>query len=121
MPEQTIEELKRELSNEKKKVSVLEQKLATYENDPSKSGYFAVKRIVNLQISYLQGFNIKDKIGGKPSEDGTYVRSKDMWESLPDMITKLDALKKTLKIGVEEEKEFAKSNGSFLDQVISSG
>jgi len=63
MPEQTIEELKRELSNEKKKVSVLEQKLATYENDPSKSGYFAVKRIVNLQISYRQGLISKIKSG----------------------------------------------------------
>ncbi len=113
-----IDELKRELANEKKKVSVLEQKLATYENDTSKSGYFAVKRIVNLQIAYLQNFSIKDKIGGKPSEDGTYVRSKDMWESLPKMITDLDALKRTLKIGVEEEEKFSKSNGAFLDGAI---
>ena len=112
------DDLKKQLSDEKKKVSILEQKLATYENDVSKSGYFAVKRIVNLQIAYLQNFNIKDKIGGKPSEDGTYARSKDMWESLPDMITKLGALKKTLKIGTEEEKEFETSGGSFLDHAI---
>ena len=117
-----IEDLKKQLSDEKKKVSVLEQKLATYEKDTSKSGYFAVKRIINLQIAYLQNFSIKDKIGGKPSEDGTYIRSKDMWESLPDMITKLDALKKTLRIGAEEEKEFEKSNGgSFLDQAVTGG
>lgn len=97
------EDLRKQLADEKKKVSVLEKTLADYENDPNNNGYFAVKRIVNQQIKYLQGFVIKDKISGKASEDATYARTKDMWEGLPKMISDLNVLKRDLKISSEEE------------------
>lgn len=90
MPEPTTEELKK--------------KLSFYEKDPQKRGYFALVRIVNQQIDYLNEFNIKDKVGGKPSEDGTFVRTKDMWENLPKMISSLLDLKTVLRINSEEEK-----------------
>lgn len=94
-----------EIDKLKKQINVLEQKLALYENDPEKNGYFAFKRILNQQVDYLKGFTIKDKISGKASEDATYARSKDMWESLPKMISDCANLKRELKISPEDESE----------------
>lgn len=94
----------------KKKVSVLEQKLSLYENDPEKSGFFALRRILNQQVEYLRGFTIKDKIAGKASEDATYARSKDMWESLPKMISDVNNLKIELRINKDDELSESKSN-----------
>lgn len=103
----------------KKKVSVLEQRLALYENDPEKSGYFAFKRILNQQVEYLKNFTIKDKISGKASEDATYARSKDMWESLPKMISEMNTLKKELNIDPrEEEKEYRKFSNPTTPESI---
>jgi hypothetical protein len=93
----------------KKKVSVLEQKLRLYENDPDKSGFFALKRIVNQQVDYLRNFTIKDRISGKASEDATYARSKEMWESLPKMISELNGLKRELRINNEDEEKESKN------------
>lgn len=92
-----------EIKELKQKVAALEQKLALYENDPEKNGYYAFKRILNQQVDYLKGFTIKDKISGKASEDATYARSKDMWESLPKMISDCANLKRELKISPEED------------------
>lgn|SRR3990167_3581817 len=100
-----IKELEKNLYDERKKVAVLEQTLSDYENEPTNNGYYAVKRIVNQQIKYLQGFVIKDKISGKASEDATYARTKDMWEGLPKMISDLNILKRDLKISTEDEEK----------------
>src|ERR1700689_3964120 len=98
-----------ELETLKKQISVLEQRLALYENDPQKNGDYVFRRILNQQVEYLKGFTIKDKIQGKASEDATYARSKDMWEGLPKMISDMNTLKKELNIDPkEEEKEFNK-------------
>jgi hypothetical protein len=94
MPEQTIEELKKEL--------------LLFKQDPQKRGYFSLVRIVNQQIDFLNGFSIKEKIGGKPSEDGTFARTKDMWENLPKMISSLLDLRAVLKINSDDEKEDAR-------------
>lgn len=88
---------------DEEKIKELEKKLSFYEKDPQKRGYFSLVRIVNQQIDYLNAFNIKEKIGGKPSEDGTFVRTKDIWENLPKMISSLTDLKQQLKISKEDE------------------
>lgn len=98
MPEETIEDYK-------KKVSVLEKRLAMYENDPGKRGYYSLRRIVNQQIDYLNTFNIKGNVGGKASEDATFARTKDMWEGLPKMISSLNELGVSLKIKADDEED----------------
>ena len=100
MPEESIESLK-------KQIIVLEQKVSLYEKDPSKKGYYSLRRIINQQIDYLNGFNIKGNVGGKASEDATYARTKDMWEGLPKMITSLNDLGVSLKITAKDEDDDA--------------
>lgn len=98
MAEQTIEGLKLQLKG-------ANERLYLYENDPEKRAYFALVRIVNQQVDLLNTFNIKSNIGGKPSEDGTFVRTQGIWKDLPAMITSLKELKITLKINPDEEKK----------------
>jgi hypothetical protein len=98
MSEQTIEGFR-------KKIFELEEKLTFFEKDASKRGYFALVRIVNQQIDYLNSFVIKSNVGGKASEDATFARTKDMWENLPKMISALSDLKSQLRITSDDEKE----------------
>lgn len=83
----------------------LKKKLEFYEKDPEKRGYFALVRIVNQQIDYLNDFNIKGNVGGKASEDATFSRTKDMWENLPKMISSLNDLKIQLRIKKDDEEK----------------
>lgn len=94
-----------EVEELKKKISVLEQKLALFEKDPAKRGYFSLCRIVNQQVDFLNNFNIKSKIGESAKEDATYGRTKDMWENLPKMISSLSDLRIQLKIKGDEDDE----------------
>lgn len=87
-----------------KKIKVLEQKLALYENDPVKRGYFSLVNIVNQQIDILNQFNLKSEIGSNPKEDKQYDRVKAIWEGLKEMIIDLRNLRIELKIS-EEDKE----------------
>lgn len=91
MAEPTIEELKRELD--------------FYRSDPEKRGYFALRRIVNMQIDHLNSFNIKANVTGKKSEDASFERTQSVWEKLPNMITSLNDLKSQLRISPDDEKE----------------
>ena len=86
----TIEEAK-ELEFYKKKFSVAE-------HDVALDGYLAYVNIVKQQVEYVKGFNIKSNIDGKKSETVLYDRSVALWESLPDMISKMNKLKMELKI-----------------------
>ena len=85
------------------KIQDLLKELDYYKSDPEKRGYFALRRIVNQQIDYLNDFNIKTNVGGKASEDATFVRTQAMWEKLPVMITSLKELKVQLKITFQDE------------------
>ena len=81
----------------------LKKKLELYEKDPEKRAYFALVRIVNMQVDYLNDFNIKTNIGGKASEDATFARTQGIWEKLPSMITSINDLKSVLKIKKQDE------------------
>lgn len=87
------------------KIQELLKELEYYKTDPEKRGYFALRRIVNQQIDYLNDFNIKTNVGGKASEDATFARTQTMWEKLPSMITSLTDLKSVLKIRHQDEAE----------------
>lgn len=79
-------------------VEELKKKLELYEKDAEKRAYYALVRIVNMQVDYLNNFDIKNKIAGKASEDATFARTQGIWENLPKMISSLNELKIALKI-----------------------
>lgn len=89
-------------------IEELKKRLDFYEKDPEKRAYFSLVRIVNMQVDYLNSFNIKEKIGGKASEDATFVRTQGIWENLPKMISSLSELKSTLKIKSGDENDLEK-------------
>jgi len=83
----------------------LKKKIAYYERDPQKKGYFTLVKIVNQHIDYLQAINVKDMITKEDKSKATaeYERAKGLWEGLPKMITALQDLKFELKITKEDE------------------
>lgn len=105
MSEESIDTLRRDLKREQDKVSVLEQKLALYEKDSIKRGFFALNRIVNQQVDILNQFDIKNKMSADKKTDPTYDRAEDIWTKLADMITKINTLRTDLKIYGKEEDE----------------
>jgi len=95
----------------------IKKELLFYKNDPEKRGYFALVRIINQQIDYLNDFNIKGNVGGKASEDATFARTKDMWENLPKMISSLSDLKTILKIKKVDEEDNMKNQRTSPESI----
>lgn len=87
-------------------IEELQRELDFYRNDPEKRGYFALRRIVNAQIDFLNSFNVKTNVSGKKSEDASFERTQGMWEKLPKMIADLADLKNQLRVTSKDEKEF---------------
>lgn len=98
-------------------IEELKNKLEMYEKDPEKRAYFALVRIVNQQVDYLNEFNIKTNISGKASEDATFARTQGIWEKLPSMITSLNDLKSVLKIKKSEEEIEVRSQRTTPESV----
>lgn len=100
------------MSEEEKKIKVLEQRLSEAEKiikDPAKRGYYALNKILYQQIEYLESFNLKEQIGGNPKDDKVYERTTKIWEGLKTMIMDCRQLKTELQItSDEEEKELKK-------------
>lgn len=88
----------------KAKCEEYERRMGIGQDDPAKEAYFVLVKLLRSQTKYLESFELTKHIGGKPSEDGTFVRSQSLWEKLPDMITKVNALKMELKMEGEEKK-----------------
>lgn len=89
----------------KKQVDVLEKKLALYEKDATYRGFYALNRIVNQQVDYLNGFNLKEQISKSPKDDKEFDRANSIWKELKGLINNLNDLKSELRINDEEEKE----------------
>lgn len=92
----------------KAKCEEYERRMGIGDNDPAKEAYLVLVKVLRQQTEYLKDFQLKNHIGGKPSEDGTFVRSQSLWEKLPDMITKVNSLKMELKMEGEEKKNVYK-------------
>lgn len=105
---------------EQKKVSVLEQKLRTYELPGDLRAYYTLNRILNEQLDYLASFTIKTHIGSDPKEDKIYDRAKAIWESLRELTEDVNALKGTTGATGDEEKDMAARKSTFLDKVVTS-
>lgn len=71
---------------------------STSDHDAAIDGYISYVRLVRQQIDYLKNFNISSHIDGKKTETVLYDRSIALWESMPEMISKMQKLKIELKI-----------------------
>lgn len=103
--------------SDQEKIKELERQIAMFQNDPEKRAYFALVRIVNQQVDYLNDFNIKSNIGGKASEDATFARTQGIWEKLPSMITSLSDLKAILKIRKTDEDDDLRKRGTTPESI----
>lgn len=83
---------------EKKELDHYRKLFSIGEHDIAISGYESYVKLVKQQIEYLDDFNLKSNIDGKKAETVIYDRSIALWESLPDMISKMNKLKVELKI-----------------------
>lgn len=102
---ETIEELKKQLLEEKRKVSILEKENLLYKKDATYRGYYVQNKIVNQQIDILEEFKLEEEIKKTAKDDKYYDRAKSLWEGMPDTISGLNQLKKELKITGNEEKD----------------
>lgn len=89
----------------KKQVEVLEKKLALYEKDATYRGFYALNRIVNQQVDFMNQFDLKHEIGQSPKDDKVYDRAKGIWESFRTLAADLRSLKSDLGIIDEEEEK----------------
>jgi len=96
-----------------------ERRMGIGQDDPAKDGYLVMVKILRQQNEYLKVFKIKDLIS---SDDAAkkieYTNAKNLWEKLPEMITKVRDLRIELKIEGEEKKEIIKtvSASSIADE-----
>ena len=101
--------------DESKKISVLEQKLRLYEDDGPMRAYYALKRIVNAQVDYINAFDINTHIGSDPKEDKVYERAEKLWKGLRELTSDLNALKAEVNATDNEKEDLKRGAGSFLD------
>lgn len=102
---ESVEELKKLLEQEKRKVSFLEKEIALYKTDATIRGYYVQNRIVNQQLDILEKFNLETEIKLNPKEDKFYDRAMSLSDNMTKTITSLNALKLELKITGNEDKD----------------
>lgn len=88
---------------ERKELEHYRKLFSTAEHDVAIDGYISYVKLVRQQIEYLKDFNIRNNIDGKKTETVLYDRSISLWESMPEMITKMNRLKVELKIDFDPE------------------
>jgi hypothetical protein len=85
---------------------LLKKKLSLFENDAVFRGYYALNRIINAQVDYINSFDITHHIGTNAKDgDKVYERASKMWEGLEGLITSLNKLKTELSVSGDEEKD----------------
>lgn len=100
-----------EIKELQKKYNALEKKLTEAEKvikDPSKRGYYALNKILDQQIEYLENFSLKAQIEADPKQDKIYERVTKIWEGLKNMIMDCRSLKQELKITPDDDEKESK-------------
>ena len=86
-----VEELKKELEYYKKKLGV-------GEHDPTTNGFIVLVEQLRQRNEFLKDFKIKEKIGNAVKDDPVYARAMDLIDTLPKMISSVNALKLELNV-----------------------
>lgn len=83
----------------KQKIEEYEKRMGIGDSDPAKDAYLVYVNILEQQIEFLKEFKLKTKIASEEKSDVlAYKNAKDLWENLPDMISKVRGLKIELKM-----------------------
>ncbi len=87
----TIDSLQKELGYYRKLLGV-------GENNPTVNSYTILVEQLRQRTEFLKEFKIKEKIGNAVKDDPVYARAMDLVDTLPKMISSVNALRMELKI-----------------------
>jgi hypothetical protein len=91
-------------------IEELRKQLDYFRNDGALRGYYALNRIVNMQVDYLNDFNLKTQIGTNAKDDKEYDRANKIWDGMEKLITSLNSLKTILNVSGDEVKDTEKKH-----------
>lgn len=115
MPE-SIEELKRLLEEENKKVIILEKRLSSFELQGKAKLYYSLNRNMSDLADMLDSIKMKD-INLDDPKDKTMERLKMIWASVNPLVQTLSLLGESSGITGDEKKDTARKT-SFLDSAL---
>lgn len=108
-------DLEKENKDLKAKVSVLEQKLAKYENHGGVRLYYSLNRKLNEISEVLNSNTIKD-ILTEDGKDKTFERMRALWTDAEKIVTATQSIATMLKM-TNNEDEDAKKKIPFIETV----
>lgn len=100
----------------KKKVAVLEQKLASFEVQGKAKLYYSLNRNMSDLADMLDGIKLKDVNLDDP-KDKTMERLKMIWASVNPLVQTISLLGESSGITGDEKKDTARKS-SFLDSAL---
>lgn len=116
MPEtELIEELKKQLDQERKKVKVLEERLSTFDMPGKVRLYYSLNRNMNDLADMLNGINLKGMDITDP-KDKTIERLKIIWASIGSLSATIAVLGESAGVSGNEAED-SKRKISFIDSI----
>jgi hypothetical protein len=115
MAEETIEDCKRLLEQEKKKVHVLEQKVQSFEIAGKVRMYYALNRNLNDLADMLNSIELKN-VAIEDPKDKTMERLKLIWGAIASLSTTVQVMGESAGI-TGNEAEDSKRKVSFIDSI----
>jgi chromosome condensin MukBEF ATPase and DNA-binding subunit MukB len=100
---ETIDELRRENAELKRKNEKIEKENRWLRIDSSKRSFYALNRVINQQVDLLNDFEISDSIEGKKSENAKFERMQSLWKEMPKLVTELNDLRDRMKIDPDQD------------------
>lgn len=91
----------------KKKVAVLEQKLAKYENHGGVRLYYSLNRKLNEIADVLNSVTIKEELNAD-GKDKTFERLRALWTDAEKIVTATQSIASMLKLTFDEDKDLNK-------------
>jgi hypothetical protein len=113
--QESIEELKKQLEQEKKKTKVLEEKLSSFEMPGKVRLYYSLNRNMNDLADMLNGVNLKEMDITDP-KDKTIERLKIIWASIGSLSATIQVLGESAGV-TGNEADDAKRKVSFIDSL----
>lgn len=111
-----IKELERELSEEKRKVVALEQRLSTFEISGKAKLYYSLNRNMSDLADMLDTIKLKN-VNVDDTKDKTMERLKIIWAAVKPLSETIGLLGESSGITGDEKKDTARKS-SFLDSAL---
>lgn len=113
---ETIEQVLKQLDEEKKKVAALEKRLSTFEIQGRAKLYYSLNRNMSDLADMLDNIKLKS-INLDDPKDKTMERLKMIWASVNPLVQTLSLLGESSGITGDEKKDTARKT-SFLDSAL---